>query len=346
MLRRKRKQIEKVKNKKSSAKSTKGKEKEKIEGKRYEDEVEVEVEEIGKKKKNECRGLKNRGSRIKKDVMETTKCEGKGGFSKESSPSIKVNSRKNNNLKKNKKRNKKMKKKTRKDKKDEDDEFGLEFDIEAEVEVEVETETEVGGEEVEVENDDLEADEEEDAEAEADEIENEEEDEDNEDTRSGGGGVVVVVDSESRSTLPTISKAVISASTEGYDSVKEAVVRAISAKTSPLPPQQPTATTLSVTANTLEVPANKQARSASLDAPYLLKVPIADELADFYDESYPSSKANRSRSVDISLPTKPGEYYTVRQLISSSGAQGGISSESERNQARVTDLRSANESQK
>lgn len=76
--------------------------------------------------------------------------------------------------------------------------------------------------------------------------------------------------------------------------------------------------------STLEVPANKQARSASLDAPYLLKVP---ERQDFEDnDSYPS-KSNRSRSVDISLPTKPGECYVVRQTTDGGSTTGLPSAE-------------------
>lgn len=67
----------------------------------------------------------------------------------------------------------------------------------------------------------------------------------------------------------------------------------------------------------LEVPSNSKARSASLDAPYLLKVPTNQDLAYLYNESYPS-KANRSRSVDISLPTRPGDLYRVRQMASQS----------------------------
>ena len=63
-----------------------------------------------------------------------------------------------------------------------------------------------------------------------------------------------------------------------------------------------------VTVVTLEVPINKQARSASVDSHYLLKVPQRNDLD--VDESYPG-KSNRSRSVDISLPAKPGDSYTV-----------------------------------
>lgn len=88
--------------------------------------------------------------------------------------------------------------------------------------------------------------------------------------------------------------------------------------------------------NTLEVPVNKQNRSASLDAPYLLKVPERQQLELMYDVSYPldgdptgssssllmvaAAKSNRSHSVDISLPTRPGDAYLVRRAEQSGGA--------------------------
>lgn len=75
----------------------------------------------------------------------------------------------------------------------------------------------------------------------------------------------------------------------------------------------------------LEVPSqSKQNRSASLDAPYLLKVPdrpdleanefsllTGDSQVGGSEFNLNQSKSNRSRSVDISLPTRPGESYKI-----------------------------------
>lgn len=81
----------------------------------------------------------------------------------------------------------------------------------------------------------------------------------------------------------------------------------------------------------LQVP-NKQARSASLDTPYLLKVPSRTDFDELGERERRASgaqidsardnqdagtgdpmatKSNRSRSVDISLPTRPGGSYVV-----------------------------------
>jgi len=65
-----------------------------------------------------------------------------------------------------------------------------------------------------------------------------------------------------------------------------------------------------ITVVSLEVPVlsnSKQVRSASVDSPYLLQVPKRTDIED--GETAP--KAQRSRSVDIVLPTNPGGPYLI-----------------------------------
>jgi hypothetical protein len=65
-----------------------------------------------------------------------------------------------------------------------------------------------------------------------------------------------------------------------------------------------------ITVVSLEVPVlanGKQVRSASVDSPYLLQVPKRTDIED--GETAP--KAQRSRSVDIVLPTNPGGPYLI-----------------------------------
>lgn len=65
-----------------------------------------------------------------------------------------------------------------------------------------------------------------------------------------------------------------------------------------------------ITVVSLEVPVlsnSKQVRSASVDSPFLLQVPKRTDIED--GETAP--KAQRSRSVDIVLPTNPGGPYLI-----------------------------------